>query len=59
MASVKEKITPLCLKVAVIQNAVVVQNGINTSLFLLPSPFVFPPHPFFCLLGPASVQLYP
>lgn len=46
MASVKEKITPLCLKVAVIQNAVVVQNGINTSLFLLPSPFVFLHIPF-------------
>lgn len=47
MASVKKKITPLCLKVAV--NAIVVQNGTNgaISLLLLPSHFVFPPHPFF------------
>lgn len=47
MASVKKQITPLCLKVAV--NAIVVQNGINRviALLLLPSHFVFPPHPFF------------
>lgn len=45
MASVKKKIMPLCLKVAV--NAIVVQNGINTAISLLPSHFAFPLHPFF------------